>query len=98
MFALEGEYRVIAKDVSLTGFSIADKKNVLSLSIQSGATLYFEDIDHTIDLYGEVMRIEERDDYKIYGFSIRRSCHDLPSYITAKLGENSSKLPPSYVI
>ena len=93
-----GEYRVIVKDVSLTGFSIADKKNELTLSIQSGATLYFEDINHTIDLYGEVMRIEERDDYKIYGFSIRRSCRDLPSYITTKLGDKSNKLPPSYVI
>lgn len=94
----DGEYRVIVKDVSLTGFSIADKKNELTLSIQSGATLYFEDINHIIDLYGEVMRIEERDDYKIYGFSIRRSCRDLPSYITTKLGDKSTKLPPSYVI
>lgn len=92
------EYRVIVKDVSLTGFSIADKKNELSLTIDCGAALYFEDINHTIDLYGEVKRIEEKDDYKIYGFSIRRSCHDLPSYITTKLGDNSSKLPPSYVI
>lgn len=94
----DGEYRVIVKDVSLTGFSIADKKNELALSIQSGATLYFEDINHTIDLYGEVMRIEEHDDYKVYGFSIRRSCRDLPSYITTKLGDKSNKLPPSYVI
>ena len=92
------EYRVIVKDVSLTGFSVADKKNELSLVIDNGAALYFEDINHTIDLYGEVKRIEEKEDYKIYGFSIRRSCHDLPSYITTKLGDKSNKLPPSYVI
>ena len=46
------EYQIIVKDVSLTGFSIADKKNELSLMIDSGAALYFEDINHTIDLYG----------------------------------------------
>lgn len=98
LYTEDKEYRIMVKDVSLTGFSVADKKNELSLSLESGATLYFEDINHTIDLYGELKRIEERDDYKIYGFSIRRSCRDLPSYITTKLGDRSSKLPPSYVI
>lgn len=92
------EYRITVKDVSLNGFSVADKKNELSLSIEDGATLTFEDINHTIDLYGELMRIEEKEDYKVYGFQIRRSCRDLPSYITTKLGDRTSKLPPSYVI
>lgn len=91
----DNEYRITVKDVSLTGFSIADKKNELNLNYEDGVTIHFEDINHTIDLYGLVMRIEERDDYKIYGFATRRSCRDLPSYITTKLGD---KRPPSYVI
>ena len=94
----DSEYRVTVKDVSLNGFSIADKKNELSLSMDDGVTITFEDINHNIDLYGELRRIEEKDGYTVYGFSIRRSCRDLPSYITTKLGDKTSKLPPSYVI
>lgn len=92
------EHKVTVKDVSLNGFSIADKKNELHLAMEEGVSLYFEDINHVIDLYGTVIRMEERDDYIIYGFIIRRSCRDLPSYITTKLGEKRNNLPPSYVI
>lgn len=91
-------YKVAMKDVSLNGFSIADKRHELSLEKGDGASIYFEDLDHVIDLYGTVARIEQREDYNIYGFTIRRSCRDLPSYITTKLGEKNNNLPPSYVI
>ncbi len=91
-------YNMIVKDVSLTGFSVLDKNNQLHLSMKDGATIYFEDINHIIDLYGTVIRLEEKDDSVIYGFTIRRSCHDLPSYITAKLGNRRSNIPPSYII
>lgn len=94
----DSEYRVTVKDVSLSGFSIADKKNELHLSLEDGVTIYFEDLNHTIDLYGTVIRIEERDNYVVYGFMIRRSCRDLPSYITTKLGDRRNNIPPSYVI
>lgn len=96
--AEDEEYKVTVKDVSLNGFSVADKKNELKLSMDDGVTIYFEDLNHVIDLYGTVARMEERDDYIIYGFVIRRSCHDLPSYITTKLGDKSNNIPPSYVI
>lgn len=92
------EIKVTVKDVSLNGFSVADKKNELQLSMEDGVTIYFEDLNHVIDLYGTVIRIEERDGYIIYGFIIRRSCRDLPSYITTKLGDKSNNIPPSYVI
>lgn len=92
------EYKVTVKDVSLNGFSIADKKKELQLSMEEGVSIYFEDLNHVIDLYGTVIRMDERDDYTIYGFVIRRSCRDLPSYITTKLGNKSSNIPPSYVI
>jgi len=94
----DDEFRVNLKDVSLTGFSLADKKNELHLEIDDGVSIYFEDMNHIIDLYGTVMRIEKRDDYYIYGLRIKRSCRDLPSYITAKLGDKRSNMPPSYVI
>lgn len=92
------EYKTTVKDVSLNGFSIADKKNELHLSLEDGVSIYFEDINHVIDLYGVVTRIEQRDDYVVYGFITRRSCRDLPSYITTKLGDKSNNIPPSYVI
>lgn len=94
----DDEFRISVKDVSLTGFSLADKKNELHLEIDDGVSIYLEDINHVIDLYGTVMRIEKKDDYYIYGLRIKRSCRDLPSYITAKLGDKRSNMPPSYVI
>lgn len=94
----DNEYSITVKDVSLTGFSLADKKNELRLNIEDGVSIYFEDINHIIDLYGTVMRIEKKEDYYIYGLRIRRSCRDLPSYITAKLGDKRNNMPPSYVI
>lgn len=96
--AEDEEYKVMVKDVSLNGFSIADKKSELKLSMDDGVTIYFEDLSHVIDLYGEVVRMEKRDEYIIYGFVIRRSCRDLPSYITTKLGDKSNNIPPSYVV
>lgn len=94
----DAEHRIIVKDVSINGFSLADKKNELTLSVDDGVSIYFEDINHVIDLYGTVMRIEQKEDYCIYGLKIRRSCKDLPSYITSKLGDKRSNMPPSYVI
>lgn len=91
-------HRVLAKDVSLTGFSITDRKNELMLTKGTEATLQFEDIGHEIDLTGAVIRIEERDSCTIYGFTIHRSCRDLPSYITTKQRRKRSSAPPSYVI
>ena len=91
-------HKVTVKDVSLTGFSVLDKKDQLQLSLEDGVTIYFEDIGHTIDLYGTVIRLEKKDDAIIYGFTIRRSCHDLPSYITTKLGDRRNNIPPSYII
>lgn len=89
---------VTIRDLSLTGFSIIDKKNILNLSIDEGVSIEFEDMNYTIDLYGTVIRIDNREDSVIYGFTIRRSCRDLPSYLTHKSGERRHNLPPSYII
>ena len=89
---------VTVRDISLTGFSIIDKKGILNLSIDEGVTIEFQDMNYSIDLYGTVIRIENREDSVIYGFTIRRSCRDLPSYLTQKSGERRNNLPPSYII
>ena len=89
---------VTVRDISLTGFSIIDKKDILNLSIDEGVSIEFEDMNYSIDLYGTVIRIERREDSVIYGFTIRRSCRDLPTYLTHKSGERRNNLPPSYII
>lgn len=91
-------YPVIVNDVSLTGFSVCDKKQELHLSQDEGVTIEFDDLEHHIDLYGTVIRIVETDESITYGFIIRRSCRDLPSYITTKLGDHRDTIPPSYII
>ena len=92
------EHRVIVKDVSLTGFSITDRNRDFTLCSGTTATLTYEDIGHEIELLGAVIRIEEHDDYTVYGFTTQRSCKDLPSYITNKQRRRRNNLPPSYVL
>ena len=77
-------YPVTVNDLSATGFSITNPNKHLALLPGDKATLSFEDLAHTIDLLGSVIRIEEKDNLTVYGFTILRTCKDLPSYITMK--------------
>ena len=80
----EGEYDVLVRDVSLTGFSVTDRNMLLNLETGARAILRFEDIGHELELEGNLVRIVEEDEYKIYGFVITRSCRDLSSYVNIK--------------
>ncbi len=79
-----GEVEVVVRDVSLTGFSITDRKKDLNMASGTHAILRYEDIGHQLDLEGNVVRIEETDEYIIYGFVITKSCKDLSSYVNLK--------------
>ncbi|MBQ3559275.1 MAG: PilZ domain-containing protein [Agathobacter sp.] len=79
-----GEVEVVVRDVSLTGFSITDRKKELGLSQGTHALLRYEDIGHELELEGNVVRIEETEEYIIYGFVITKSCRDLSSYVNLK--------------
>lgn len=79
-----GEIEVVVRDVSLTGFSITDRKKELNLTSGTHAVLRYEDIGHQLELEGNVVRIVEEDDYIIYGFVITKSCRDLSSYVNIK--------------
>lgn len=99
LHTLDGRrHRTIVKDVSLTGFSVTDRVGDLKFQPGDIATLVFEDLGHVIDLLGSVIRVEEHENYTIYGFTIQRSCKDLPSYITSKQSRKHNNLPPSYVL
>lgn len=79
-----GEKSVMVRDVSLTGFSITDRKKDLNLDIGNEVSLHFEDLGHILNLSGKVVRSEEHEDMVIYGFTIHNLCKDLPSYINTK--------------
>ncbi len=87
-----GEQDVILRDISLSGFSITDRKKELKLSKGTHALLRFEDIGHELELEGYVVRIDDPDDYSVYGFVITRSCNDLSSYINTKQRRNRKGL------
>ncbi len=75
---------VMVKDVSLTGFSIADTTKELGLRMGDTATLFFEDIGHELELHGNIKRIEKHTNSTIYGFNIIHANRDLSSYVTIK--------------
>lgn len=79
-----GEIEVVVRDVSLTGFSITDRKKELGLTQGAHALLRYEDIGHELELEGNVVRIEETEEYIIYGFVITKSNRDLSSYVNFK--------------
>ncbi len=79
-----GEQNVIIRDVSLTGFSITDRDKQLPLQSGSHVLLRYEDIGHMLELEGNVVRIEEKENCIIYGFVITKSCRDLSSYVNMK--------------
>lgn len=87
-----GARHVMVKDISLTGFAIADRKKELELSKGTVLSIFFEDMGCTIDLTGKLVRIEEREDMIIYGFQSINLCHDLSNYLNMKQRRNRTKL------
>jgi len=86
----DGEYDVLVRDVSLTGFSITDRNMLLNLKTGSRAILRYEDIGHELELEGNLVRVVEEDSYMVYGFVITRSCKDLSSYVNLKQRQKRS--------
>lgn len=83
--------QVTVRDVSLTGFSITDRKHELPFAIGNTVSVTWEDFGHELDLAGRLIRIETRDDATIYGFEICNICKDLSSYINTKQRQQRKK-------
>lgn len=83
-----GAKPVTVRDISLSGFSIADKSHDLDFEEGDQVNLYFEDLGYVLDLSGSLVRVEERDFTTIYGFTIKNLCRDLSPYINAKQRHN----------
>lgn len=86
----DGEYDIIVRDVSLTGFSVTDRMGLLNLKTGTRVILRYEDIGHELELEGNLVRIVEEDSYIIYGFVITKSCRDLSSYVNMKQRQKRS--------
>lgn len=86
-----GAKHVMVKDISLSGFAIADRKKELELSKGTVLSIYFEDAGCVIDLTGKLVRVEEREDMNVYGFQTINLCHDLSNYLNIKQRRNRTK-------
>lgn len=75
---------VMVRDVSLTGFSVSDRKGELTLAPGDMLTVFWEDFGHMLNLTGRVVRTEEQEGVTIYGFELCNICKDLSSYISKR--------------
>lgn len=76
--------QVMIRDVSLSGFSIADRTKELQLNKGDKISFRLDDLGFSLNLTGRLVRIEEREDIIIYGFEICNVCKDLSTYINIK--------------
>ena len=76
--------QVTIRDISLTGFSITDRKRELPFVIGNKIAIEWEDFGHELDIVGRLIRIDNQDDATIFGFEICNICKDLSSYISTK--------------
>ena len=81
---MKGPRQVMVRDLSLSGFSVSDRKKELVLHIGDELSVYFDDLGHTLNLIGRVVRIEEHEDVIIYGLEICNLCKNLSSYLSTK--------------
>ncbi len=81
--------KVTLRDVSLTGFSLADRKNELPLALGNTVSVKWEDSGYELDLLGKLVRIEKRADVTIFGFEITNICKDLSSYLNKKQSQRN---------
>lgn len=80
--------QVMIKDVSMTGFAITDRQKELKLEKGDRLMVSFDDLIFSLKLDGKLVRIEEHDNYIIYGFVILNVCNDLSAYINQKQRKN----------
>ena len=85
-FSMEGRKSqyVMIKDISISGFGIADRKRELNLKEGDQLSVILDDLNFHIELDGRVTRIEERDGTIVYGMVITNLCQNLSAYINTK--------------
>ncbi len=86
-----GAKMVMVRDVSASGFAIADKAKELSIPSGVVVNITFDDLPYTISLAGRLRRIEERENMNVLGFETVTLCRELPMYIAEKQRKSMQK-------
>lgn len=81
---IPGHNVVIVRDISHSGFALTDRRKDFNLPKGTHVSIAFEDWGYKIHLEGTVVRIEEREDFTIYGIKTTNFCKNLPEYIGMK--------------
>lgn len=81
---IPGHNMVTVRDISHSGFALTDRRKDFGISLGYHVSISFEDWGYHINLEGDVVRIEEREDYTIYGMKTTSFCKILPEYIGMK--------------
>lgn len=81
---IPGHNLVIVRDISHSGFALTDRNKNFNLSKGAHVSISFEDYGYKIDLEGTVVRIEEKEEFTIYGIRTTQFCRNLPEYIGIK--------------
>ena len=84
MLGNNGPAQVMVRDVSLSGFSVTDRRGELNLNIGDKLTVRFDDLGYRLDLTGVVVRIEQHEDITVFGFKTCNLCKDLSTYVSVK--------------
>ena len=79
-----GAVDAMIRDISLSGFSVTDRKNEWHLPKGAHGSIKFEDLGHELELEGYVVRIDDQETHCVYGFVITRASKDLSSYVNIK--------------
>ncbi len=87
----KGASTVMVRDISVSGFSISDRKKELKFDIGEKVPIKLDDLGYVLELVGRVVRIDEQEEMIIYGLEITNLCKDLSSYVSVKQRRNRMK-------
>lgn len=76
--------QTLLKDLSLSGFSITNRKDEITFEKGDKVSIIFDDLIFNIKLEGYLVRTDKHDNYTVYGFAITNLCKDLAAYINIK--------------
>lgn len=82
--ATNGPRQTVIRDLSLSGFSVIDRKKELQLKKGAELSVYYKDLGYDLSLIGHVVRIDEQEDFILYGLEIRNLCKNLSAYLSEK--------------
>lgn len=82
--AVNGPRQITVRDLSLSGFSVIDRQKELLLKRGDELSVYFKDLGFDLNLIGHVTRMEEQDEFILYGLEICNLCKNLSAYLSMK--------------